>query len=447
MRVTYDHKQNPRFNGLMYLTAKVQENTLLNRGLVDLGGIGIPQTIMANNKDEAIERGSMSGIYFIANFISPLVLLPFFNKRALIKNKILNNLQGNEKRIIEVSKEFLTKDGEYLEKGIKKFADELFANEKIDVREDFNNLLKRFPDKEVLRKKLLKTHENVLTRDFITTDMMWVAVPWIVTEATEHRTHKKGFSASFDIADKKFDEKKYMADKRKKLIASILLATVVPLGISKLIMKGIGSDLKPIINSKNLLKKGYGKFLNSIKKHADNFNYTDGKFMSKTIFAAMWIFSDYPNTVIQARDKNERKDRAIRFGTMVAMFFGGDFLINNVLGRLSDKVLKTKIMNFGKDGEKTGFLKGFTKSPHRFNDIRKMTNLAPDVLKKTKNVGMALYWVSLFANMALIGFGLPKVLNAMLRKDLAKEGTAKTPQTNDTPFTALDKKAFAKLGF
>ena len=42
--------------GIYNITAQVQENTVLNRGLLDIGGYAIPQIIMSNNKDEKIER-------------------------------------------------------------------------------------------------------------------------------------------------------------------------------------------------------------------------------------------------------------------------------------------------------------------------------------------------------------------------------------------------------
>ena len=61
------------------------------------------------------------------------------------------------------------------------------------------------------------------------------------------------------------------------LFRSVIPALVFP----KIIMKGIKS----------------GK----LKKHAELFNYTNAMFMSKTIYAMMWL-SDYPNTIIQSRD-------------------------------------------------------------------------------------------------------------------------------------------------
>lgn len=75
-----DRKTSFRSLGAYALTAQVQENTLLNRGLLDLGGIAVPQMIMSNNKDEKIERGITQGLYFVTSFVAPYLLLPFFSK-------------------------------------------------------------------------------------------------------------------------------------------------------------------------------------------------------------------------------------------------------------------------------------------------------------------------------------------------------------------------------
>ena len=66
MQISNDRVIRKRpFTGFYDITQKVQENTLLNRGIVDIGGCAIPQAIMSNNKDEAIERFSMLSLIHI----------------------------------------------------------------------------------------------------------------------------------------------------------------------------------------------------------------------------------------------------------------------------------------------------------------------------------------------------------------------------------------------
>ena len=68
---------------------------------------------------------------------------------------------------------------------------------------------------------------------------------------------------------------------------------------------------------------------------------------------------------------------------------------------------------------------------------------SPEVIHKTRKYGSALYWFSLLSNMALIGFGLPAVLNRMLRNTIKRDNMA----SQNLYKQQLDKKSFAKMGF
>ena len=98
---------------------------------------------------------------------------------------------------------------------------------------------------------------------------------------------------------------------------------------------------------------------------------------------------------------------------MIAMFFGGDFVMNNVLGKLSDKIFKTKVM----DGN----------SLKSFKDIEKLTG---KTLNKSKKAGLVIYWTSMVANCMLLGFGLPAILNRMLENNIQKENALKQKNLN-----------------
>lgn len=446
------------FRGFYDITRKVQENTLLNRGIIDIGGCAIPQAVMSNNKDEGIERFSMSTLYFFMSIVTPFFMLPFLNKRCLSSAGLVKDFKNAEKEIMQVSKKYLTKDGKYLSEGIEKTGLRLDAaknvkeakkkNLKLNLFEEmerlkkdgikgehqkaFANILERYKGREEeLRKKLIGVHKNVFTYDFLTTAWMWCATPYIATGITEKRTHKKGFSAAYDMVDQsKFDEKKYKADKRKKLAASALIATIPPIIAPKMIMKSMTS------------KNG------ALKKFASAFNYTDGMFMSKSIFALMWLLCDYPSQLVGSRDKLEMRDRAIRGAALFTMFFGGDFVLNNLAGRALDKFAGTKIMERkqGTENVKGGarlkqFFKDFKLSPKNFSDLDGIEASAK-VINKTKKYGTGLYWFSLLSNCALIGFAVPALMNRMLKKSVHKE-YQEPPKTNLKPY----KPAFKNFGF
>ena len=76
-------------------------------------------------------------------------------------------------------------------------------------------------------------------------------------------------------------------------------------------------------------------------------------------------------------------------------------------------------MNDG--GKDLNFLQKFKMPLRNFRTLDEVKDIAPEILKKTKNIGAGLYWFSLLTNTALIGFALPKVLNKFLRHNIEKE--------------------------
>ena len=399
---TRQQNNNISFKGALYdATAFIQAHTLLNRGLTNIGGCAIPNAIMSNTKEEALERIGMSTLSVTFAFIMPLFLLPRYNKFFLSKNGIVKNFANNEKKIIQVSKEYLTKDTETMIKGIRESAKQLKAEA------DFENILQRFKGKEEdLKKKLLKAHEQILRSDFISTGLLMGSIPWIATGITEYKTGRKGFSATFNmLEEKEISKKDHAKSKLKRLAGTLAFAFIPGTILSKVVTKGLSAQTA-----------------NIIKNNAQNFNYTSGVSMSKTVNAMKWAFTGFLAKLPSSRDKYELRDRTAREGATFVMFFGGDFLINNILGRLSDHFLGTKIMNTDKyKGQKIGFLKSFLLPTRRFRKIDNLKNVSQDVIKRTKNIGAILYWVSLITNMVVLGFTVPHFLNKMLRHSVEKD--------------------------
>jgi len=389
--------------GFYNLTAQIQENTILNRGLLDIGGVAVPTIIMSNNKDERIERAAMNTLYFVGSFMAPFVLLPFFNKTFLRNNEIVKDFANNEKRIIEVSKKYLKGTVGEMVKGITDTGKEL------KCEGEFNKILKEFEGKEkTLKDKLLKTHEKILFSDFLATSLMWCSTPWLATGFTKLRTKRSGFSATYGMIDEKqskLNAEKQEREKKKNLLKSALISIIPAIIFPKLVTKGFKNDT--------------GILSSIVKKYAENLNYNKGIFPSKTIFAAIWILCDYPSALVSARDKYERKDRAVRSLGLFTVFFGGDFILNNIFGRLLDNFPKVQIMDDAKVGKKDGFFKKMLMTPKSFSQINNIKDA--EILKRTKNVGAGLYWLTLVANMGLLGFALPAVMNRVLKNTLKKD--------------------------
>ena len=396
-------------------TSYVQEHTLINRGITTLGGSTIPQCIMSNNKHEAQERAVMGGVYFIASYLTPILLLPLYNKHFLKNRGVTKTLNTAGEKIIQVSKKYLTPEAD-LKKGLDETA-RLF-DEKIGSnihKKAFDEIYNRYNNPEKLKRDLLSVHETILMTDFITTGAMWSAIPWIATEFTRYKTKRNDFSAGFNLKkDNQIPDKELQKSRNKKIFWNIMFSVIPGILFAKTITKGLNS-------------KGVNPLLKRIKENAKNFDYTSGTNMSKTIYASIWILSSFPAKLISSRDKNECKDRALRDIGLFTMFFGGDFLINNVFGRIADKIFDTKIID--NRNQKLNFVQRFKLPIRNFRTLDKVKDIPPEILKRTKNIGAGLYWASLLTNTALIGFVLPKLLNKFLRYNINKDNTQNSLKT------------------
>ena len=388
-------------------TSYVQDHTLINRGITTLGGSTFPQCVMSNNKYEAQERALMGGIYFVVSYLTPILLIPLYNKHFLKNKGVIKNLNDAGGKIIQVSKKYLTPDAN-LKKGLEESAkifDKKSGTNK--YQKAFEEIYNRYNNPEKLKKDLLSVHEKILMTDFITTGAMWSAIPWIATEFTQHRTKRKDFSAGFELKqEKNISDKENKKSKLKKLAWNIAFSVIPGIFFAKTITKGLSS-------------KSVNPILKKIADNPRNFDYTSGTNMSKTIYAAIWVLSSFPAKLISSRDSNERKDRALRDIGLFTMFFGGDFLINNIAGRIADKIFGTKIMD--DRGKNLNFIQKFKMPLKNFRALEQSNDISVELLKKTKSIGAGLYWFSLLTNTALIGFALPKVLNKFLRHNIEKE--------------------------
>ena len=372
---------------------------------------------MSNNKHEARERATMGGVYFVTSYLTPVLLLPLYNKHFLKNKGITKSLDDIGKKIIEVPKRYLTPQAD-LKKGLEETAKSIDKKGGNNYQKRFDEIYSQYKNPDKLKNDLLNVHEKVLMTDFITTGAMWSAIPWIATEMTEKITNRKDFSAGFNLKnDKQSDitNKKEM-NKKNKLLWNIGLSVIPGVIFAKSVTKGIS------LNPKTMKNNIFNKTLKKLTSNPDKFNYTSGTNMSKTTYASIWLLSSFPAKIISSRDKNERKDRALRDAGLFTMFFGGDFLLNNIMGRTSDKFLGTKIMDTEKyQNKKLNFIEKFKLPIKNFKSLETRTDIPANVLAKTKKAGAALYWTSLLTNTALIGFALPKILNKFLRHNIEND--------------------------
>jgi len=403
-------------------TDKIESNTLLNRGIVDVFGYAVPTAINANNKDEARERALASCVYFTVAFLSPLVVLPLANKVLLKQAGITKGMQDKGVEIVRLSKKYLVKDSKEMLKGLEELKFDLKnhpsnkTKEKFkNVDKDFQGVLDRFPDKEELREKLLKAHTKIAIADYVVTGSLLIAECFGVKELTKILTGRTGFSAEYKMAEDDYTKKnaqKHEQNKKTKILASVAIMLGGAVAANRFVQK-------------SFLKQNPQGLMKWVKNNADKFNYTDGKFMRVLPYFLITLFGDIPPYLLSARDKYERRDSAARTTLCMSVFFGGDALLSGVFGRVFDKAFKTKLVNTEGLNEKLGFFKRATAPIYTLEELRKKTTWDKNLLKRTQKFGMGMYWLNLALVILTLGIAMPKVLNHILKRSVDEDLKAK----------------------
>ena len=398
-------------SNLYNISSSIQSNATLNRAVMEVGGAEIPFTIMANNKDERIER-IYRGILFVTTaFVAPVVTMPVFNKFFLKRADIIKD--DKEIDVLRVSKDYLTGNADKMLEGFKKTAEELKKGknkEKFkDVDRHFNNVLERFSDKEILRQKLGKVHSKIFLADFLVASLAAISVPWVSNFITEKRTKRTGYVGEFEIADEKYTDKmteKHKAMKNKKLAIALAAPVLASVGLSKL---HLDSMIKP--------EEKLGRLGKLIKKNIGKLDYKDAIFMSKAAYFAIMLCGDMPSYLLACRDKHELKMRTTIWTVLLGIMFGGEHLLNNIVGRACDaSKLKTTLMN-RKGFEKAGFFKKFLMDTHDLDKLNKIKNVS----KTTKKAALIMYWGNFALTTALMGFALAAIVNRQMKNDVKKD--------------------------
>ena len=387
----HNKTNEPNFKGnpIVGLATYLDERVLLGKAVLDVTALDAPQIIMANNGQERREKFNKASFSFALGYLSPLVTLPLTNRLAMKHiAKLTKNFVAKDSNLIQLSNKYLV-NKEETQKGIELLSKKL--------KTDYKPLLDKVGgDYEVLRKKLINAKNSVLAFDLFFTSASIGCVGFFNNWQTKRKTKQDGYSAEFSMADKDIVEKRAESYKKKEpLRKAAWLGILTALTLSPLLLK------------KGLTSQQSTKFNNYIKKIAPKFDYTDGIFMSRLPFF-MSAIGLYSGITLASRNQTELKDTSIRSTASTIAYFGGDILIGSILGRLSDKYLKTDLMK--KDIEKS-FL----------NKLIPPTKRLRDLSPRDKKIGAALYWINLAMLSACMGFGIPYLINKMIRHDVNKD--------------------------
>ncbi len=380
---------NFKNSGIVAAASFLEENVMLNKAMLD-ASVDVPFVCLANNKIERKERLRRVSVNYTLCFLSPFLTLPLTNRLAMKHiAKMTPKFMSKEANLIQLSNKYL-KNKELTKEGI-----ELLSKEK---GTDYSEIIKKFSGEyEKIRKNLINAKNAVLSFDFLFSTGSVTGMALLNNHLTKKTTNLDGYSAEFELADRETVEKR--AEKYKKTepirkgITAGMIGTVTALPLA--IKKGLESQK---IN-------GLAGF---IKKHADKFDYTKGIFMKRL---PLFLFAcvSQGGLGLASRNSTELKNNLLLSSSGIAIYFGGDILINSLLSRLSDKVLKTEII------DKT--------APKTFiNKIIPPTIPIRQLKGKSQKIAALNFFINLAVLAVLYGFGIPKLMNKIIRKDLAKNG-------------------------
>lgn len=387
----HNKTNEPNFKGnpAVGLATYLDERVMLGKAVLDIAAFEAPQIIMANNNDERRERFNKSLFGFSLGYLSPLVTLPLTNRLAMKHiAKLTKNFVAKDSNLIQLSNKYLV-NKEETKKGVELLSKKL--------QTDYKPLLDKVGgDYEVLRKKLINAKNSVLAFDLLFTSASIGCVGFFNNWQTKRKTKQDGFSAEFSMADKDTVEKRAESFKKKEPLRKAMWLGILA-----------GLTASPLLLKKGLTSQQSTKFNNYIKKIAHRFDYTDGIFMSRLILF-LGTLGVQSGIILASRNNTELKDTTTRSTVSTIAFFGGDILIGSVLGRLSDKYLKTDLMK--KDIEKSFINK-------LIPPMKRLRDLSP----RDKKIGAALYWINLVMLSACTGFGVPYLINKMIKHDVNKD--------------------------
>lgn len=370
-------------NPLINATSFIEERVLLNKALLD-GARDASIVCHTNNKNEREERIRRFCIAWSAAFLTPFVTLPLTNRLAMKHiAKLSSGYFSNENNLIKLSNKYL-KDANLTKIGI----------EELSKKENLGEFLQKNQDYEKVRKKILNAKNAVLSFDFLFTSTTLGCAGFVNRYKTRKKTGRDGFSAEFNMADKDLVEKRAEAFKKsEKLRDSLFIISVLSLASLPLILKkGMNSQ---------------GKLSNFIKKYADKFDYNDGIFMKRLPFLMMTIVADL-GLILSSRNQTEVKDNAVRLSATQAAFFGGDIIIGSTLAGLSDKLFKTELLD--KNCKKT-----------LVNKLIPPVKSIKELQGKNKATATGLFWVNMASLFAILGIGIPKMMNKIIKKDIQQD--------------------------
>lgn len=385
------YNKRPQFSGF---TDLVMENIFLNKALFDLTSSDIPWVIMANNKEERRERINRSALSIGMVFVSPLIVLPFVNRFAM-KNivKLTSDFGSKQWNAIKLSNKNLI-NAQKTKEGLEELSKEL----KIDFKPIIDKV---GGDYDKLRKKISGAKNVVLGADLMLIAGSFGHIGFFNAWQTKKKTGQDGYSAELKMADREVIEKRAEKYKKtEKLRYGAFLAALAGLTIAM-----------PVAIKHGLTTQKVSQFSNFVKKLDEKIDYKDAIFMSRLPMALSFLTAHF-GIFMASRNSTERKDNLIRSSSTLSIFFLGDILLASILGRVSDKYLKTDLIK--RDGENKLLNKILP-------PIKELKELKASSSAKSVKIAKGIFWLNFAVLSVLMGFITPYFINKLVKEEVAQD--------------------------
>jgi hypothetical protein len=284
----------PPLSKLAHYTHEFQRNAVLNKAVLAIGGLELPNVLLVRNPQERKEKAS----YALVALTAACLLAP---ARTLLLNKLLSSAFHLDASLINLPAKSLVELSQF-----KQVAGAL-ANES-------------------LRRKVIHIRSLKLCLDMTMDALIFANLGWIRNWLGKKITGTGYFTGEMGaVSDEKLkrlyknaNQLQKLSEKQKKLItAGLALGT--PLLVSGLLHHSL---LQP-----NL--KGFRK----IRQIVPYFDYHRGILFSVATMMVVSFLNDI-GEVISARSPRERNETILKKGAIETLFFGGDYLWLALLNKL-----------------------------------------------------------------------------------------------------------------
>ena len=308
----------------------IQENEVLNRGILDLGSGFLPVFIVelfGRNWQSAVETLFGNGLRLLTNFISPLLLVPLWNKISAARNNLPIALKG----LFKVQFEDL----------IPEVSLETFRQKLTETGCGDPDSISKLSLTELksLKKKLLDAKTFVRKLDLLSVGFLTYVSSWMRNWFTRKVLGVVGHVGELGLlSESQRRQSSGFYEKFKFLLFGVGL---IPLFVGSI---WDANKLRQAVSvSKSEAEKDI--VLNHMRSNMGSLDYYDGYITKRGNLLRHNVYGGIASRLLASRSVNEFIERLVRLTVSLLGNFWGDLIAHKALAKRSDKQYGTEIIS------------------------------------------------------------------------------------------------------